>query len=218
MTSKRIPVPRQILDGSVIAIGRGLDKGSVVQIGEGLAAGGVRAFEITFGRDDAVEAIAALDRRFGSGDELLVGAGTILSIEDAERALEAGAKFLVMPVTDPDLVAWAAERGVPAFPGAMTPTEVFAGWAAGAAGIKLFPSSVTGPAFIRELHGPFPEIPVVPTGGVTVDTAPALITAGAVAVGLGGWLTGDGDPAGIAARGRRIVAVIRAIRETGRGE
>ncbi|MGZ8502132.1 MAG: bifunctional 4-hydroxy-2-oxoglutarate aldolase/2-dehydro-3-deoxy-phosphogluconate aldolase [Candidatus Limnocylindrales bacterium] len=218
MTTERIPVPRQILDGSVLAIGRGLNLSSVVRIGEGLAAGGVRAFEITFGRDDAVESIAALHARFGGGDELLVGAGTVLSVDDAQRALDAGAKFLVMPVTDPDLVAWAAERGVPALPGAMTPTEVLAGWAAGAAAIKLFPASVTGPAFIRELHGPFPEIPVVPTGGVTVDMAPGLITAGAVAVGLGSRLIGDGDPAGIAERGRRIVAVIRAVRETGRGE
>ena len=218
MTSERIPVPHQILDGSVIAIGRGLDRKSVVRIGEGLAAGGIRAFEITFGREDAVEAIAALHARFGSDDELLVGAGTILGVDDAQRALDAGARFLVMPVTDPDLVAWAAERGVPALPGAMTPSEVFNGWAAGAAAIKLFPASVTGPKFIRELHGPFPYIPFVPTGGVTVDTAPALITAGAVAVGLGSWLIGDGDPAGVAGRGRRIVAVIRAIRETGRGE
>ena len=218
MTIERIPVPHQILDGSVIAIGRGLDRKSVVRIGEGLAAGGIRAFEITFGREDAVEAIAALHARFGSDDELLVGAGTILGVDDAQRALDAGAKFLVMPVTDPDLVAWAAERGVPALPGAMTPSEVFNGWAAGAAAIKLFPASVTGPKFIRELHGPFPYIPFVPTGGVTVDTAPALITAGAVAVGLGSWLIGDGDPAGVAGRGRRIVAVIRAIRETGRGE
>ena len=76
---------------------------------------------------------------------------------------------------------------------------------------------MTGPAFIRELHGPFPYIPVVPTGGVTVDTAAALITAGAVAVGLGSWLIGDGDPAGVAERGRRVAAVIRAARETGRG-
>ena len=123
-----------------------------------------------------------------------------------------------MPITDVKLVAWAAGRGVPAFPGAMTPTEALAGWSAGAAAIKLFPASVTGPALIRELHGPFPEIPVIPTGGVTVDTAAALIMAGAVAVGIGSWLTGDGDPAGIAGRGRRIASVIRAARETGRGE
>ena len=79
----------------------------------------------------------------------------------------------------------------------MTPTEALAGWSAGAAAIKLFPASVTGPAFIRELHGPFPEIPVIPTGGVTGrHGSRTLIMAGAVAVGIGSWLTGDGDPAG----------------------
>ena len=218
MTADRIPIPNQILEGSVIAIGRGLDPETVVRVGEGLAAGGVGAFEITLGRAGALESIAALQARFGSGADLLVGAGTVLTPTDAERAIDAGARFLVMPITDPALVAWAAGRGVPAFPGAMTPTEAHTGWAAGAAAIKLFPASVTGPAFIRELHGPFPEIPVIPTGGVTVDTAAALIMAGAVAVGIGSWLTGDGDPAGIAGRGRRIAAVIRAARETGRGE
>jgi 2-dehydro-3-deoxyphosphogluconate aldolase/(4S)-4-hydroxy-2-oxoglutarate aldolase len=218
VTTNRVQIPAQILDGSVVAIGRGLDPATVVRVGEGLAAGHVGAFEITLGRPGALESIAALRDRFGAGTELVVGAGTVLTQADAEQALEAGATFLVMPITDAKLVAWAAGRGVPAFPGAMTPTEALAGWSAGAAAIKLFPASVTGPAFIRELHGPFPEIPVIPTGGVTVDTAAALIMAGAVAVGIGSWLTGDGDPAGIAGRGRRIASVIRAARETGRGE
>ena len=213
----RVAVPPKIVEGGVIAIGRGLDRRTVVRIGEGLEAGGVGAFEITIGSTGALESIAALRDRFG-GDGLLIGAGTVLSVTDAEQALAAGASFLVMPITDPALVAWAAARGVPAFPGAMTPTEALAGWAAGAAAIKLFPASVTGPAFIRELHGPFPEIPIVPTGGVTIDTAPGLIVAGAVAVGIGSWLTGDGDPAGIAQRGRRMVAVLRAVRESGRAE
>jgi len=218
VSSQRIPVPRQILEGSVIAIGRGLDPGSVVRIGEGLAAGHVGAFEITLGDPGALESIAALHARFGADGELLIGAGTVMSIDEAEQALSAGARFLVMPITDPALVAWAAARSVPAIPGAMTPTEVLAGWAAGAAAIKLFPASVTGPSFIRELHGPFHEIPVIPTGGVTVDSAPGFILAGAIAVGLGGWLMGDGDPAGIAERGRRVVAVIRAAHEGGRAE
>ena len=216
MTSKRIPIPQQILDGSVIAIGRGLDPKTVVRIGEGLLAGGVRAFEITLGPDEAVEAVAALHARFGGGDGLLVGAGTILSVDDAQLALDAGAKFLVMPVTDPNLVAWATERGVPAFPGAMTPSEAWAGWSAGASAIKLFPASVVGPAFIRELHGPFPDIPLVPTGGLTVKNVPEFIAAGAVAVGLGSWLTGEGDPERIAQRGRQVVAAIRTARGDGR--
>jgi 2-dehydro-3-deoxyphosphogluconate aldolase / (4S)-4-hydroxy-2-oxoglutarate aldolase len=216
-SNARIELPHRIVEGGVIAIGRGLDPRTVVRVGEGLAAGGVGAFEISVRSPGALESIAALHDRFG-GDGLLIGAGTILDVAEAEQALAAGASFLVMPVTNPALVAWAAARGVAALPGAMTPTEALAGWAAGAAAIRLFPASVTGPSFIRELHGPFPEIPIVPTGGVTIDTAPGLIVAGAVAVGIGGWLTGDGDPAGIAQRGRRMVAVIRAVRESGRAE
>jgi 2-dehydro-3-deoxyphosphogluconate aldolase/(4S)-4-hydroxy-2-oxoglutarate aldolase len=211
----RIAIPSRIVESGVVAIGRRLDQRSVVRIGEGLAAAGIGAFEITVATPGAHDAIRVLAARFGGG-ELAIGAGTVLTVEDAEAALAAGATFLVMPVTDPALVAWAAARGVPAFPGAMTPTEALAGWRAGAAGIKLFPASVTGPEFIREFHGPFPEVPVVPTGGVTVDTVASLITAGAVAVGIGSWLIGDHDPAGIAQRGRRVVAVIRAARESGR--
>ena len=103
-------------------------------------------------------------------------------------------------------MAWAAGRGIPAFPGCATPTEILAAWRAGAAAVKLFPASSAGPGFVREMSGPFPEIPLVPTGGVTVETAPAFIAAGAVAVGMGGWLLGDGaagrDP-GTCHRGRR---------------
>ena len=212
----RIAVPRQILDSGVIAIGRHLDPGSVVAIGQGLVGGGVGAFEVTFGSPGALEAIAALHDRFGAEGRLAVGAGTVLSVEDAERAVAAGATFLVMPVTDPAVVGWAAAHGIAAIPGALTPSEALVGWRAGAAAIKLFPASVAGPTWIRELHGPFPEIPVIPTGGVTVDTAPQLILAGAVAVGLGTWLIGDGDPGGIAERGRRVVAVIRSAHEGGR--
>ncbi len=216
MTLERISIPHQILAGGVIAIGRGLDPLSIVRVGEGLAAGGIGAFEITLGRPGALDAIAALHGRFGGESDLLVGAGTILSQDDAEQAILAGAQFLVMPVTDPVLVSWAAARGIAAFPGAMTPTEALVGWRAGAAGIKLFPASVAGPTFVRELHGPFPDIPVIPTGGVTVETAPDFIVAGAVAVGIGSWLTGDGDPERIAERGQRIVAAIGTARAGGR--
>ena len=124
-----------------------------------------------------------------------------------------GATFLVMPHTDADLIAWAAERGIPALPGAATPTEVLAAWRAGAAAVKLFPASALGPSFIRELAGPFPDIPVVPTGGVTAESAGSFIAAGAIAVGLGSWLVGDADPAGVTVRARQVVAAVAAARE-----
>ncbi len=120
-----------------------------------------------------------------------------------------------MPHTDPEIVAWAAERGVPAFPGAATPTEVLAGWRAGAAAIKVFPASSLGPSFVRELRGPLPDVPLVPTGGVSAENAGAFIAAGALAVGLGSWLVGDGEAAGVTARARQVVEVVAAARAGG---
>ena len=136
----------------------------------------------------------------------------MLSIDAARRAIDAGATFLVSPHLDPELVAWAAAHAIPALPGCATPTEALAAWRAGAAAVKLFPASVAGPAFVRELRGPFPDIPIVPTGGVTVDSATAFIAAGAVAVGMGGWLLGDGSPAGVRERAARVVSAVAAAR------
>lgn len=209
----RPAVPAGLVDGGVVAIGRRLDAGRLAAIADGLLGGGVRAFELTLNEPEA-EALAAIEvvARHAEGSDLAIGAGTVLSIEAAERAVAAGARFLVMPHTDATLVAWAAERGIPAFPGAQTPTEILAGWRAGAAAVKLFPASVAGPTFIREFRGPFPDIPLVPTGGVTIDTIPAFIRAGALAVGLGSWLTGDGEPAGIAERGAQAVRTVTESR------
>jgi 2-dehydro-3-deoxyphosphogluconate aldolase/(4S)-4-hydroxy-2-oxoglutarate aldolase len=100
----------------------------------------------------------------------------------------------------------------PGHPGLCPPTEVLAGWRAGAAAIKVFPASSLGPSFVRELRGPLPEIPLVPTGGVTVDTIPAFVAAGAVAVGLGSWLVGDGNATGIRERAAAATAAVRAAR------
>jgi 2-dehydro-3-deoxyphosphogluconate aldolase / (4S)-4-hydroxy-2-oxoglutarate aldolase len=209
----RPPIPAGLASGGVVAIARHVRADDALAVAEALASGGVRAFELTLNDPErkALRAIEAVARVSGSlGLEL--GAGTVLSIESAARAVDAGASFLVMPHLDVELVAWAAERGVPALPGCATPTEAFAGWRAGAAAIKLFPASVAGPAFVRELHGPFPELPIVPTGGIDLESAPSFIAAGAVAVGLGGWLIGDGEPAGIGSRARQIVAAVAVAR------
>lgn len=206
-------MPEGITSGGVVAIARRLDPVRAVAIADALAAGGVGAFELTLNEPeaDALRAIETVARERPNID-VEIGAGTILSIESASRAIDAGATFLVMPHLDVELVAWIAERGVPALPGCATPTEALAAWRAGAAAIKLFPASVTGPGFVRELRGPFPDIPVVPTGGVTLENAPAFIKAGAVAVGLGSWLIGDTDPATVTDRARQIVAAVAAAR------
>lgn len=203
-------LPPQVTDGRIVAIGRRLDPALVEGVGEALLAAGIGCFEITLNEpiDGPLGSIEQLASRFAG--RLLVGAGTVMSIAAAERAIGAGATFLVSPHTDEALVAWAAERGIPAFPGALTPTEVVRAWSAGAAGVKLFPASAVGPSFIRELRGPLPGIPIVPTGGVSADNAGDFIRAGAVAIGLGSWLIGDAQPDGVRERGLRVRATIEA--------
>jgi 2-dehydro-3-deoxyphosphogluconate aldolase/(4S)-4-hydroxy-2-oxoglutarate aldolase len=209
--SLRPAVPTGLTAGGIVAIARRLTAGNARQVADALAAGGVLAFEITLNDpvDSALSAIESIARR---SPDLGIGAGTVLSIDAAKLAIDAGATFLVMPHTDPELIAWAAARGVPTLPGAFTPTEILAAWRAGAAAVKLFPASVAGPAFVRECGGPFPAIPLVPSGGVTGETAADFIRAGAVAVGVGGWLIGDSQSAGVTARARQLVDAVAGAR------
>jgi 2-dehydro-3-deoxyphosphogluconate aldolase/(4S)-4-hydroxy-2-oxoglutarate aldolase len=213
----RPDVPAAIRSERVIAIGRALATERVVEVGAAIAAGGIRAFEITLNSPGALRAISMLAAHFGPG-ELLVGAGTVLDVAGAQAAVDAGARFLVMPHTDPVLIAWAAVRGIPAFPGAFTPTEILSAWLAGAAAVKLFPASAVGPSFVRELRGPLREIPLIPTGGVTVDSAAAYIAAGALAVGIGSWLTSDHDVDCITERARTIVMAVASYPSANAGD
>lgn len=212
MTRPAIPVG--ITDAGVLAIGRGVEASVAPIIAQALAAGGIRAFEITLNEPEegalhAIESVA----RHGPALGMDIGAGTVLTIEAASRAVDAGATFLVMPHLDLELLAWTTLHGIPAIPGCATPTEILAAWRAGAAAVKLFPASSAGPGFVRECRGPFPDIPLLPTGGVTLQTVPAFIAAGAVAVGMGGWLLGDGDPALVLERAASVVAAVAAARD-----
>jgi 2-dehydro-3-deoxyphosphogluconate aldolase / (4S)-4-hydroxy-2-oxoglutarate aldolase len=209
-SDRRPAIPDEILGPRVVAIGRRLDPSRLAEVTAALREGGVRAFELTL---DAPEAIGAIARLTASdvAKELLIGAGTVLDVSAAERAIDAGARFLVSPHTDPAIVAWAAARDIPCFPGALTPTEVLVAWRAGAAGVKLFPASAVGPSFVREARGPLREIPLIPTGGVTAESAAEYLRAGAVAVGLGSWLTGSGDPALVAERAHQVVSALAGV-------
>ncbi len=196
-----------------MAIGRRVTAAAAPAIAEALAAGGIRAFELTLNEPEA-DALRAIEAavRVGPGLGMEIGAGTVLSIEAASRAADAGATFLVMPHLDVELVTWITEHGIPALPGCATPTEILAAWRAGAAAVKVFPASSLGPSFIRECRGPFPGLPLLPTGGVTLENAPAFIAAGAIGVGMGGWLLGDGDPIGVRERATQIVAAVADAR------
>lgn len=211
--SVRPPIPEGVTTGGVVAIGRRVAPSAVAAVAGALVEGGVRAFELTL-NDPEDEALRAIEAAAGIGPGLgvQVGAGTVLSIDAARRAVDAGATFLVSPHLDADLVRWAAERGIPALPGCATPTELLTAWRAGAAAMKVFPASSLGPSFLRECRGPFPGLPLLPTGGVTVDNAASFVAAGAIAVGMGSWLIGDAEPAGIRERAARIVEVVATAR------
>ena len=194
----------------VVAILRAGDAGRFLEVGRVLYEGGVRAVEVTLTSRGALEAFGRLREEL-PGNALL-GVGTVRSVGDAERAVGAGASYLVAPDFRAEVVAWAAGRDVPVVPGVLTPTEVGAAWAAGATAVKVFPvSAVGGPAYVKAIRAPLPEVPLVPTGGVGIDDLGAYLAAGAVAVGVGSPLLGDaGDPGGdleaLAARAHRAVA------------
>jgi 2-dehydro-3-deoxyphosphogluconate aldolase/(4S)-4-hydroxy-2-oxoglutarate aldolase len=216
---ERAPIPTGITAGGVVAIARRPDRAAIPAIVDALAEGGIGTFELTLNEpeDDALRAIEAaaahVRRQVGSSvGAVAIGAGTVLSIDAARRAIDAGASFLVCPHLDVELVGWAIERRIPVLPGAATPTEVHAAWRAGASAVKVFPASSVGASFLRELHGPFPDIPLLPTGGITVETLGDFIRAGAMAVGLGSWLFAGGVPA-ISERARMAIAAVAAARD-----
>ena len=196
-------LPSAIVEQRIIAIARRLPSTQVTGLIEALLDAGVGVLEVTLDADDAIATIGGLD---GSG--LLVGAGTVMSVPQAAAAVEAGASFLVSPHTDEPVVEWAVENGVPVMAGAITPTEISRAWDLGASAVKLFPASLGGPQLLRALRGPFSQVDFVPTGGVGVENAADYLNAGAVAVGIGSWLTGSPDPAVVAERASRLAAII----------
>ena len=206
---RRPPIPPEITATRVIGIGRRIEASSIVPVADALIAGGVRAFEVTLDSPDAMAAIRTLATHFSDGS-LLVGAGTVLDVPKATAAVEAGARFLVSPHTDGELIRWAVAGRIPIFPGAFTPSEILAAWRAGASAVKLFPASTVGPPYLRELRGPLAEIPLIPTGGVTAENAAAFIAAGAVGVGVGSWLIADGSPDLIRQRAAQLVSALQS--------
>ncbi len=132
------------------------------------------------------------------GPEACVGTGSVTSVDKARASFDAGAQFLVTPNLDLPVIEYATEVGLPILVGAFSPTEIFTAWEAGATAVKLFPATLGGPRYLRELtRGPFPTIPLVPTGGVTMADIPLFLAAGAVAFGMGGTLLGDAPDGGL---------------------
>jgi 2-dehydro-3-deoxyphosphogluconate aldolase/(4S)-4-hydroxy-2-oxoglutarate aldolase len=174
----------RIVAGGVIAILRLVAAEDLVPAARAIAAGGVTAIEFTLTTPGAVRALGPA--RDVLGRSILLGVGTVLTAEAAREAIGAGAEFVVAPNLNAEVVGACRATAIPVIPGALTPTEVVQAWDLGASLVKVFPAGSVGPRYIRDLRGPLPHIPLVPTGGVSLDNVAAFLQAGAAAVGVGG--------------------------------
>lgn len=205
------PAPSTLLETTkVVAVLRAAHAREYAPVIEALERGGVRSIELTLSTAGVFEELPVLLEQFGSAVE--IGVGTVTSVQAAEAALDLGAAFIVTPTTDPAVIATCTRRAVPIFPGGLSPTELHTGWRAGATAVKVFPASLVGPGYLAQLRGPFPDLEIIPSGGVSIDDAPVWITAGALAVSLGGPLLGDafggGNLADLTARARRVRTLV----------
>lgn len=206
----------RILHGGIVAVVRSERPEPLVRVVAALAEGGVTAAEITFTVPDAPDVIREVRRAMG--DSVVLGAGTVLDVETARIALLAGAEYLVSPVVNLDVIRLARRYGKVVMPGAFTPTEVLAAWEAGADVVKVFPAEIGGPAYFKALRGPLPQIRLMPTGGVDLNTAEAFLKAGAVCLGVGSSLVepkavADGDFARVRELASQFSAIVSRFRE-----
>ncbi len=175
--------PNSIETDGVVAVVRLDDLSAAVPLAEALVAGGVRAVEFTFTNPTAPRAIEAAVNALG--DRALIGAGSVLDAETARTALLAGAAYIVAPTLSLPTIELCNRYSAPTVIGALTPTEIVTAWQAGASYVKVFPASLGGPGYFRDLRGPLPQVKLIPTGGVSLENAADFIRAGAVAVALG---------------------------------
>ncbi|MFN2119507.1 MAG: bifunctional 4-hydroxy-2-oxoglutarate aldolase/2-dehydro-3-deoxy-phosphogluconate aldolase [Anaerolineales bacterium] len=209
-------VLEQVKALGLLAVIRGPTADLTVKMVEALVAGGVLGIEITYTTPDAEGVVATLSQRFG--DRILLGMGTVTKPEQATSAKQAGARFLVSPVCEPTLLESMIGTELLTMAGALTPSEVFQAYSLGSDVVKVVPGSLGGPAYVKALKGPFPYIPMMPTGGVSSSNAAEWFAAGVVAVGAGSELcppklAKEGRFTEITQRAMDFVQVIAAARQ-----
>ncbi len=182
----RVDDLNRVLTTGIVAIIRAPSSEQLTGVARALFDGGIDVIEVTFTVPNALEILAAVKKDLGG--KVLLGAGTVLDPETARAAILAGAEFLVSPSLNLDVIRLANRYDKLAMPGAFTPTEVLAAWEAGAEIVKVFPSDAVGPSYLKALKGPFPQIRLMPTGGVNLQTISEFVKAGASAVGVGSSL------------------------------
>ena len=205
----------RVLDRGLVAIIRAPSSEQLVGVARALYEGGIDVIEVTFTVPGVLEILA--DVRKDLGDRVLLGAGTVLDPETARSAILAGAEFVVAPTVSTDVIRLCHRYDKLVMPGAFTPTEVLTAWEAGADIVKVFPADVGGPAYLKALHGPLPQVRLMPTGGVNLETLRDFVKAGASAVGLGSSLVerqavASGDLARIRTLAEQYVALLKTIR------
>jgi 2-dehydro-3-deoxyphosphogluconate aldolase/(4S)-4-hydroxy-2-oxoglutarate aldolase len=211
-------VLKRIEEIGVIPVVRASSEEEAVAVAEAIGEGGIPILEITMTVPGALTVIAELGKRYG--DQVLVGAGTVLDPEAAVNCIKAGAQFVVSPALNLKTIELCNREGIVIFPGALTPTEVVTAWHAGADAVKVFPcSAVGGPKYLRALKAPLPEIRLVPTGGVSLATAKDFIAVGAWALGVGSDLVDtvairSGDRGSVITAARGYVEAVREARAT----
>jgi 2-dehydro-3-deoxyphosphogluconate aldolase/(4S)-4-hydroxy-2-oxoglutarate aldolase len=206
---------KRILDGGIVAVVRAESGESLVKVVRALAEGGVTAAEITFTVPDAIEVIRQV--RHEVGEAVVLGAGTVLDPETARAALLAGAEYIVAPTVNIEVIRLCRRYDKVVMPGALTPTEVLTAWESGADIVKIFPADFGGPAYLKALRGPLPQVRVMPTGGVDLTTAENFLKAGACCLGVGGSLVeakavASGDFARIRDLAGQFAAIVRLFR------
>ncbi|HTY35873.1 MAG TPA: bifunctional 4-hydroxy-2-oxoglutarate aldolase/2-dehydro-3-deoxy-phosphogluconate aldolase [Bacteroidota bacterium] len=179
----RSEILSRVIESGVVAVIRMKDTKRLLKVIEAVRQGGVRSIEITMTVPGAVEIIRELSKAVPP--DVLIGAGTVTDEKTAAQVIDAGAAFVVGPVLNLGVVSLCRSREIAVMPGCYTPTEILTAWNAGADIIKVFPATSLGPKYFKDLRGPFPEIRLMPTGGVTIDNVGEWITAGACAVGVG---------------------------------
>lgn len=206
----------QIARTGLVAVARTESANSAIPLVGALLAGGVNIVEFTLSHRSALGSLEQAADHWG--EQALLGMGTVLDPESARSAILAGARFIVSPSLNVGVIEMCRRYSIPVFPGALTPTEIVNAWQAGADVVKIFPASVVGPRYLRELKGPFPSMRFMPTGGIGADNLGDYLQAGAVAVGIGSNLVSPalvqaGDWTTITARARTLVETVAAARK-----
>jgi len=176
---------RFIYDNKLVAVIRGASPSNIVDVASALREGGINILEITA---ETPGFLSMIEQVAGAFDDILVGAGTVLDPETARVAILSGAKFIISPIVNPETIKLTKRYNVVSISGAMTPTEILTAYESGADIIKVFPANILGPSYLKDVHGPLPHIPLMPTGGVNLANVREYFKNGAVAVGLGSSL------------------------------